>query len=107
MALGIDDFSSIANAILDAANLREQQKAYKLIQEKLNQLNLYKFECNAKIQNQFIINIGKLKLAHDKMLRHSIKYEPVIQSAWEKLARKLEERIAFLKRQKIINGKLQ
>ena len=100
MALSIDDFSTIAKAILDCVQLQEQEKAFELIQEKLNQLSLIEFESNAEIQTQFIRNIVRLKRARYIIRIQISNYEPIIQSAWLKLINKLDERIEFLKRKK-------
>jgi len=100
LALSIDDFSTIAKAILDCVQLQEQEKAFELIQEKLNQLSLIEFESNAEIQTQFIRNIVRLKRARYIIRIQISNYEPIIQSAWLKLINKLDERIEFLKRKK-------
>jgi hypothetical protein len=107
LALSINDFSAIANAILDCIQLHEQQEAYNLIKTKLDQLSMIEFESNAIIQKQYAVNIGKLKLAHKKIEIKIDKYEPNVQKAWRKLVYKLDERIIYLKRQKVLHANSQ
>ena len=104
MSLDIDDFTAIANAILDAVSLSEQKKSFDLIKEKLDQLSLVEFRSNADIQKQYILSIGKLKQSRDRMRKKANNYEPVFRSAWLKLADMLDERIELLKRKKRLNA---
>ena len=95
MGLNTQDYIDLVESIIQCIQLKEQQEAVRLINEKIDKLSTSVFESNAKIQKVYVIIIGKLKFAHKKMLFKADVVDSIMKDTWCLLAEKINDRIFF------------
>ncbi len=100
MALNTEDYLLIVNSIMDAVALKEQNKAQELINEKLDELYLVTFKCDAEKQKTFVIIIARLKMAQKKILYKADNVGDNFRDTWILLSEKIDKRIESVKKEK-------
>jgi hypothetical protein len=100
MALDTDDYILILNSMIDIIALEEQKKSQQLISEKLEQLNMITFKCDAEKQKTFTLIISSLKRAKKKILVKAEFIDNGFKDTWILLSTKLDEQITLIQKEK-------